>query len=70
MGVQFATVEDGASAHVLDSSSTRGKRALRLKPLSARQALRIRLRALAVAIGTGAASYAVLRTFEALCGRR
>jgi hypothetical protein len=70
MGVQLATVADRAPAHIADSGSTRQKTRLRLKRVSSHQAVRTRVRALASAIGTGAASYVLLRMLEALYGSR
>ena len=70
MGSQLATVESRALGRVLDRNPTRTRKGLDLMPVSAPQALRIRLHALAGAVATGAASYLVLRVLEALYGRR
>jgi hypothetical protein len=70
MGCQLTTVESRALGSLPDHSPARTKNRLKWVPVSAPQALRIRLHALAGALATGAASYVVLRVLQALYGRR
>jgi hypothetical protein len=70
MGTQFAMVEARASAGVPNFDVSRGESRWAVLPLSPGQALRIRFQALAGAIATGAASYAILRILAALYAPR
>ena len=71
MGCQLTTVESRAyDGRIPDRNPARSKKGLELMRVSAPQAVRIRLHALAGALATGAASYLVFRVLEALYGRR